>query len=99
MLHFYNTMARRKEEFVPLNPPNVGFYTCGPTVYSYIHIGNLRTFMFEDLLRRYLKYKGYNVTQVMNITDIDDKTIKGANKEGVPLGEFTARFLFPGAMK
>ncbi len=92
MLHLFNTMTRRKEEFVPLNPPNVGLYTCGPTVYSYIHIGNLRTFMFEDVLRRYLRFKGYDVTQVMNITDIDDKTIKGANKEGVPLGEFTARF-------
>jgi len=92
MLHFYNTMSRRKEEFVPLNPPNVGLYTCGPTVYSYIHIGNLRTFMFEDLLRRYLRYKGFTVTQVMNITDVDDKTIKGANEQGVPLAEFTARF-------
>jgi len=92
MLRLYNTMTRRKEEFVPLDPPNVGLYTCGPTVYSYIHIGNLRTFMFEDLLRRYLSYKGFRVTQVMNITDIDDKTIKGAKEEGVPLGEFTARF-------
>ena len=92
MLRLFNTMTRSKEEFVPLSPPNVGLYTCGPTVYSYIHIGNLRTFIFEDLLRRYLKYKGYKVTQVMNITDIDDKTIKGANEAGVPLSEFTARF-------
>ena len=92
MLHLFNTISRRDEEFVPLNPPNVGLYTCGPTVYSYIHIGNLRTFLFEDLLRRYLKFKGFKVTQVMNVTDIDDKTIKGANEEGISLGEFTSRF-------
>ena len=85
-------MTRMKEEFVPLDPPNVGMYTCGPTVYSYPHIGNLRTFVFEDLLRRYLSFKGYKVTQVMNITDIDDKTIRGAREEGVPLQEFTALY-------
>jgi len=85
-------MSRRNEEFIPLNPPNVGLYTCGPTVYSYIHIGNLRTFLFEDVLRRYLKFKGFKVTQVMNITDIDDKTIKGANEAGISLAEFTERF-------
>ena len=92
MLRLFNTMSRRNEEFIPLNPPNVGLYTCGPTVYSYIHIGNLRTFLFEDVLRRYLKFKGFKVTQVMNITDIDDKTIKGANEAGISLAEFTERF-------
>ena len=93
MLRFFNTLTRRKEEFVPLDPPNVRMYTCGPTVYSFIHIGNLRTFLFEDLLRRYLKSKGYKVTQVMNITDIDDKTIKGARDQGVSLSEFTKPYI------
>ena len=73
-LQFFNTLTRRKEEFVPLNPPHVGLYTCGPTVYNYAHIGNLRAFMFEDLLRRYLEYKGFQVKHVMNITDVEDKT-------------------------
>ncbi|MBN1592283.1 MAG: cysteine--tRNA ligase [Candidatus Coatesbacteria bacterium] len=93
MLRLFNTLTRRKEEFVPLNPPNVGFYSCGPTVYNFIHIGNLRTFMFEDILRRYLKFKGYKVKQLMNITDIDDKTIKGSIEAGVPLNEYTKQYI------
>ena len=64
-------------------------YTCGPTVYDYAHIGNFRAFLFEDLLKRWLVYRGFKVTHVMNLTDIDDKTIKGSQKQGVPLREFT----------
>jgi cysteinyl-tRNA synthetase len=91
-LRFYNTMTRRKEEFKPINDGHVRMYTCGPTVYGYAHIGNLRTFIFEDLLRRYLRYKGYRVTQVMNLTDVDDKTIKGSRARGVSLREYTAEY-------
>jgi cysteinyl-tRNA synthetase len=89
---FYNTLSQKKEIFIPLKNGEVSMYTCGPTVYSYAHIGNFRTFIFEDLLRRYLKMKGYKVTQVMNITDVDDKTIKNSLKEGVSLGEYTQKY-------
>jgi len=88
-LRFFNTMTRKKEEFTTREPGKVKMYTCGPTIYNFAHIGNLRTFLFEDLLRRYLKYKGYEVTQVMNLTDIDDKTIKAAREKQVPLSEIT----------
>jgi cysteinyl-tRNA synthetase len=97
MLRFYNTLSRREEEFVPLVPGRVGMYTCGPTIYAPPHIGNLRTFFFADLLHRYLEFRGYEVKFVMNLTDVDDKTIRGAARDGVPLGEFTepfARLLF-----
>lgn len=90
---FWNTLGRRLEPLVPLDPPNVRLYTCGPTVYNDVHIGNLRTFLFEDFLRRSLKFLGFGVTQVMNITDVDDKTILGAHKKGVPLSEYTAPFI------
>jgi len=89
-LCFTNTMTRKLEEFKPLEDNHVRMYTCGPTVYNYAHIGNFRTYMFEDLLRRYLKYKGYTVTQVMNLTDIDDKTIRGAMEKKISLDEYTA---------
>lgn len=92
-LRFFNTMTRRKEDFTPLEPGHVRMYTCGPTVYNYPHIGNWRTFLFEDVLRRYLKYKGYKVTHVMNLTDIDDKTIKGSRAKGITLNEFTAEYI------
>lgn len=92
-LVFRNSMTHTKEEFVPIEPGKVKMYTCGPTVYNYVHIGNLRTFMFEDLLRRYLKYKGYEVNQVMNLTDIDDKIIRGASAQKVSLKEFTTPFI------
>jgi cysteinyl-tRNA synthetase len=88
-LRLTNTMTRKLEEFAPLEGNHVRMYTCGPTVYDYAHIGNFRTYMFEDLLRRFLKYKGYEVTQVMNITDIDDKTIKGSQEKRISLTEFT----------
>jgi len=91
-LRFHNTLSRKKEEFVPINPGQVGLYTCGPTVYGFATIGNYRTFLFEDLLKRYLKYKGYDVTHVMNLTDVDDKTIKGSMRENVPLNEYTERY-------
>ena len=91
-LRFYNTLARNLEVFEPLEAGRVRLYTCGPTVYSYAHIGNFRAYAFEDILRRYLKFKGYHVTQVMNLTDVDDKTIKGARERGVSLNEFTQQF-------
>ncbi|MBA3722131.1 MAG: cysteine--tRNA ligase [Parachlamydiaceae bacterium] len=88
-LKLFNTLSRNKESFVPLIPGKVKIYTCGPTVYHYAHIGNFRTYVFEDLLRRTLKLLGFNVTQVMNLTDVDDKTIKGAIAKGITLDEFT----------
>jgi cysteinyl-tRNA synthetase len=88
-LQFFNTLTRRKEDFAPLNPPRVGLYTCGPTVYNYAHIGNLRAFTFEDLLRRYLEYKGFAVRHVMNITDVEDKIIKAVRDQLKPLKELT----------
>jgi len=92
VLQFYNTLTRKKEVFKPINDNYVKMYTCGPTVYDYAHIGNFRTFVFQDILRRYLKYKGYNVVQVMNLTDVDDKTIKGSKKEGIKLNKFTEKY-------
>jgi len=92
MLRLFNSLTLEKEVFEPLVPETVRLYTCGPTVYDYAHIGNFRTFVFDDLLRRFLKYKGYRVTQVMNITDVDDKTIRGAQKERIGFKEYTARY-------
>ncbi|MCD6206175.1 MAG: cysteine--tRNA ligase [Candidatus Marinimicrobia bacterium] len=89
---FYNTMTRRKEIFQPIESGKVRMYTCGPTVYNFAHIGNFRAYMFEDLLRRYLKFKGYEVIQVMNITDVDDKIIREANKAGQTIREFTRKY-------
>ncbi|MBA2565835.1 MAG: cysteine--tRNA ligase [Gemmatimonadetes bacterium] len=91
-LRFHNTLTRRKDLFEPLEPGRVRLYTCGPTVHDRVHIGNFRTFLFEDVLRRYLRYSGYEVTQVMNITDVDDKIIRKARAAGVPIGAFTAEF-------
>ncbi|MBN2600785.1 MAG: cysteine--tRNA ligase [Candidatus Marinimicrobia bacterium] len=88
-LRLYNTMTRKKEIFQPLQAGKVRMYTCGPTVYNFAHIGNFRAYLFEDILRRYLKFKGYQVTQVMNITDVDDKIIRDANKTGKSIREFT----------
>ncbi len=82
MLKIYNTLTKQKEEFIPINPPLVKMYMCGPTVYDYFHIGNARSFIMSDIVRRYLEYKGYAVTFVMNLTDVDDKIIKKANEEG-----------------
>jgi cysteinyl-tRNA synthetase len=88
MLRLYNTLTRVKEEFQPIHPGEVRLYTCGPTVYNYAHIGNFRAFVFEDILRRYLIYKGYRVVQVMNLTDVDDRTIRGARQAKIPLSEY-----------
>jgi cysteinyl-tRNA synthetase len=88
-VRFYNSMTRTVEEFTPVQKGTAAMYTCGPTVYNFLHIGNLRTFLFEDLLHRWLRYRGYNVRQVMNLTDIDDKTIRDSRAQGMPLSEFT----------
>ncbi|HTY75713.1 MAG TPA: cysteine--tRNA ligase [Candidatus Nanoarchaeia archaeon] len=85
----FNTLTRVKEEFKPIEPGKVGIYTCGPTVYDYAHIGNFRAFLFEDLLKRWLIHQGFQVKHVMNLTDVDDKTIKGSQKQGMPLREYT----------
>jgi len=89
MIRFFNTLSGRVEEFKPLSPARVGLYACGPTVYAYPHIGNYRAYVFEDLLKRFLKFMGFAVYHVMNITDVDDKTIKGANSQGISLQEYT----------
>lgn len=90
MLRFYNTLTRQKDPFQPLEAGKVGMYTCGPTVYNSPHIGNYRAYVFEDLLRRYLKYRGYEVRQVMNLTDVDDKTIRDSRRAEMALQDFTA---------
>jgi cysteinyl-tRNA synthetase len=86
---FFNTLTRKKEVFKPLEAGKVKMYTCGPTVYDYAHIGNFRAFLFEDLLKRWLALRGFQITHVMNLTDVDDKTIKGSQKQQVPLKQFT----------
>jgi cysteinyl-tRNA synthetase len=91
-LRLFNTLTRMKEEFYTVHPGEVRMYTCGPTIYDVAHIGNFRAYIFGDILRRYLEYKGYKVTYVMNITDVDDKTIAGSKKEGIGLAEFTKRY-------
>lgn len=89
----YNTMSRSKEELVPLDGKHVRMYTCGPTVYNYAHIGNFRAYMFEDLLRRYIKFCGFEVTQVQNLTDVDDKTIRSSIEQGKALKEYTKIYI------
>ena len=89
-LHLYDTLSKTTKPLIPLDGTTIRLYTCGPTVYNFAHIGNFRTFLFEDLLRRTLLLFGYEVCQVMNLTDVDDKTIKGAEESGKPLQEYTA---------
>ncbi len=91
-LRFYNTLTQRVEEFAPLEGNTVRMYTCGPTVWNYAHIGNLRTFTFVDILRRWLRYRGYRLDHVMNITDVDDRIIQEALKADQSLGEYTAAY-------
>ena len=93
-LQFLNTLSRTVEPFTPLDPAGktVRMYTCGPTVYNYAHIGNFRAYLFEDLLQRHLEVRGYEVLRVMNLTDVDDKTIRGCREAGLPLGEFTQKY-------
>jgi cysteinyl-tRNA synthetase len=88
-IRLFNTLTRQKEQFKPIKSGKVGMYTCGPTVYDFAHIGNFRAFVFEDLLKRWLQYRGFQVTHVMNLTDVDDKTIKGSQKQAKPLREYT----------
>jgi len=92
-LTLFNTLGRRLEPFEPVTPGRVSLYTCGPTVYNYAHIGNFRTFLFEDLLRRWLEASGFEVFHVMNLTDVDDKTIKGATARGEPLRTYVQAFI------
>jgi cysteinyl-tRNA synthetase len=91
-MKIYNTLTKKKEDFIPLHPPKVGMYVCGPTVYDYFHIGNARSFVMADMIRRYLIYKGYDVKFVMNLTDVDDKIIRKANEEGVEASVIAERF-------
>ena len=92
-LTLYNDLTRKKEPFVPLNPGRVSFYSCGPTVYDFFHIGNARPFIVFDVLRRYLEHRGYAVTFVQNFTDIDDKMIDRAHAEGIEVSDLAARFI------
>lgn len=93
-MRFFNTYTRELEAFRPLDPAGkaVKLYTCGPTVYNYAHIGNFRAYVFEDILQRHLELRGYEVNRVMNLTDVDDKTIRGCHAAGLPLAEFTQKF-------
>ena len=93
MIKFYNTIERKKVEFSSIVDQNVSLYTCGPTVYDFAHIGNFRAYIFEDLLRRTLEFCDYKVLHVMNLTDIDDKTINKANSEKIPLKDFTDKYI------
>lgn len=92
-MKIFNTMTRKKEEFVPLDKNEVKIYACGPTVYNYIHIGNARPLCVFDVLRRYLEYRGYNVRFVQNFTDVDDKIIKRANEEGLSFEEVSKKYI------
>ncbi len=92
MIKFYNTLTRKLDEFVPYEDNIVRIYSCGPTVYDYAHIGNFRSYVFSDLLRRFLKYKGYKVIHVMNITDVDDKTIRNSKEKNMSLKEYTEKY-------
>ena len=93
MIRFFNTLSGKLEPFHPITQGKVKLYTCGPTVYDYAHIGNFRAYMFEDLLKRFLVFMGYAVTHVMNITDVDDKTINGAHADGISLQDFTKKYI------
>src|SRR6516225_8712046 len=93
-LKLFNTLSRSVQEFTPLDPAgkSVSMYCCGPTVYDFAHIGNWRTFVFGDLVRRYLEFKGYTVHHVINITDVEDKIIRQVRESGTTLKKFTAQF-------
>ena len=93
MLKFFNTLSRQVEEFHPIEGNKVRMYLCGPTVWNFAHIGNFRTFIFGDILRRYLRYKGFELTHVFNLTDVDDRIINEANARGITIDEFTAPYI------
>ena len=92
-MKIFNTMTRQKEEFVPIEPGKVRLYACGPTVYNFIHIGNARPICIFDVLRRYLEWRGYDVTFVQNFTDIDDKIIRRANEEGTTYRDVAEKYI------
>ncbi len=92
-MKIYNTLTRTKEEFTPITPGTVKMYVCGPTVYNYFHIGNARTFLFFDVVRRYLQYAGYTVTYIQNLTDIDDKLINQSIAEGIPVADIAKKYI------
>ena len=92
-IRLYNTLSRQIEDFKPLEGNTVRMYTCGPTVYAFAHIGNFRTFLFQDILRRYLKYAGYELRHVVNLTDVDDNTIRNSQAAGMPLRAYTDRYI------
>src|ERR1700727_3441575 len=92
-IRFHNTLSNRLEALAPLHPGEVRIYTCGPTVYDFAHIGNFRTFVFQDVLRRYLKSKGFRIIQVMNLTDVDDRIIQKAAAASVSIREYTDKFI------
>ena len=89
---FYNSLTRKKEVFNPINKDEVGIYSCGPTVYNYAHIGNFRAYIFSDLIRRVLEDYGYNVKLIMNLTDVDDKTIKNSKENNISLESYTQKY-------
>jgi cysteinyl-tRNA synthetase len=93
VIKFFNTLSGKKEPFLSLTPHEAKLYTCGPTVYDFAHVGNFRSYIFEDLVKRFLIFMGFRVTHIMNITDIDDKTIKGAKARGVSLREYTEPYI------
>jgi len=93
MLRFYNTLSRQIEDFHPIEDNKVRMYICGPTVWNFAHIGNFRTFIFGDVLRRYLKFKGFDVTHVFNLTDVDDRIINESNARGITIDDFTAPYI------
>ncbi|MBQ6815920.1 MAG: class I tRNA ligase family protein, partial [Clostridia bacterium] len=92
-MKIFNTLTRKKDEFVPIEEGTAKIYACGPTVYNYIHIGNARPLCVFDVLRRFLEWQGYKVTFVQNFTDIDDKLIKKANEEGITVPEVAERYI------
>ena len=92
-MKIYNSLTRKKEEFIPITPGEVKMYVCGPTVYNYFHIGNGRTFIVFDTIRRYLEYRGYKVNFIQNFTDIDDKMIKKASEEGTTVESIGNKYI------
>ena len=92
-LFIYNSITKNKEIFKPIHEGKVSMYTCGPTVYDFSHIGNFRTFVFQDLLKRWLIHLGYNVKHIMNITDVDDKTIKKSIQSNLSLKKITENYI------